>query len=378
MLNYPTQSDSKLEQDLQQSKPITPPSRQFKFILIGAFTLIVLGLIVFSSIISESSTQKKANDPKNTEPAAALLEPSNSPTPSATNTLNPLARFMYSELVKQIGDSKYTFIPDKVSGYYFDLATVDAAGEVTAFANNPVQDKTQQLFASRIGALISDRTTDFWIDFESKKLFIVDSRPESADTSETILEITFSKDAQANISNKRIIAFFPIQNVWERTEIVNYYPDKSLLLMKTHYGDGCGGGGRIWTLATESTSQSTALEYGMGCQEGPLFGGFTAEGDIIAAKRDESASYSFPETPMLTSLFLINPFTGQQKMLVTDPKVLTGLTLVSTDHALNKVDANKIKGKILLHKIGITGISPETLVFFDPTTGIMKPYQEIE
>jgi len=143
--------------------------------------------------------------------------------------------------------------------------------EYSQFSNLFVDDEA----VSAIGdfELSVPKVVDFWYDSPSKILYTIETKDVPASHQEGInnqLYIAYNLSGNTPVPIK--VLYNNIPGIWSRTEILDFTEGK--LILKTFGGDGCYGGGSIWTLS--EYENNTLVELGAGCgnPEAPRYAGY--------------------------------------------------------------------------------------------------------
>lgn len=108
-----------------------------------------------------------------------------------------------------------------------------------------------------------------------------------------------------------------MMSTYTKNEILDYYPQRNQLLIKTSSGDGCGGMGSVKLVSAGAVSQ-TIKEIGVGCRLQTRYlgylGGILYFGDINLTG-DGAENW---EEAKIVTIYSLNPLTKERKNLKVD------------------------------------------------------------
>lgn len=276
--------------------------------------------------------------------------PTPKPTASAPSTL---LNFSSQRAYKLIDGTVYSFM-EGVDGKSASLAVADEAGIFTRVPRRiPGKNDTAQpagnTFLYNLGDFIGSRTQDFWFHEPSHHFFMVEYRSLSADRTQSVFEVAFEPDEQGEytkVAYKKLLVTWPLQ-YYETTDIIDYLPEKRTLMLHSGWGDGCGGGGVIQLLNTQSQKLTPVVELGFGCGQGPSFGGLTDDGQIILGKRSVTTEQGDADEHLL-SIYTLDPFTKRTQVLTSDVQLLKPYRLENNSYTYEPKKMKAAAGRILL------------------------------
>lgn len=214
---------------------------------------------------------------------------------------------------KTIDDKKYIldFGPDKssINLYIDDSKRV----ENIIWPSLPINDK---------------RLVDFWFDVKSEILYTIEGRGENigGDQYEQVEAIIRVGD---KVDIKSLYLGSP--GIYAGSRIINYSDSSKTLVILTMGGDGCGGWGELWTL-NFSGVKNTLHKLGMGCFEPslPRYVGIFNQ-SVLLFNIEDIEDF---QNAKVTRIFSLNPFTGNEVILINKPELpesVTYVTLTSED-----------------------------------------------
>jgi hypothetical protein len=304
--------DSKLIQKKSSTKVI-------KLIACGLIEVIVLTALLFfayqyffvktKGVINQ--VYFTTNALRTPAPSTVSL-PGKTPQPELTKLQN-----------RKENDKTYSFMgTESVTGMYggsyikpTKFGRIDN-GKFIAFDDN---------FNFWIARSVTDQTKDFWYDDDNSKLFTIDTiLPQSDEDYEAINIYHFEDHVQLHTVNNIYVGK---AGLYSSTRILDYYPQVQTLLLITEGGDGCGGGGGVWTL-NENSVRHDIKNFGMGCGvsvEKPVYIGYF-KGLIYAGLVQKAENLPIPEEYEITKIISINPLTGFQMTVTEDAEILNKIT----------------------------------------------------
>lgn len=340
---------------------------KFTFFLFGVFALLALGIW---------ARQRHLNGDDLELVAMPEELPESSPTPIA-KTDSTLLHFSSQRAYKYIDGEVYSFV-DGIDGHVASLAMLTKGGTFTIIPKkaDPRADRlgpAPDPFLIALGDQISNRTQDFWFDKESHEFFMVEYVPLSHDRTKSIIGMKLSANEFgdfADVSNKRFLLTEPIL-IYEGTNILNYFPETHTLLLASTWGDGCGGGGRIEALNTQTRSLRLITKLGFGCGEGPSFGGLTSDNKLILTERTKDDNLW--EDDQMAGIYLLDPFTMRRTDVLADTELLKPYLMANNFFSYQPTLMKAAAGKIIL-QVKRSRSGKAEYVQIDPVTKQITPF----
>lgn len=174
------------------------------------------------------------------------------------------------------------------------------------------ENREDDRFIIDIKFVESESVADFWYDSPKGVIFIVEVR----EGLEQIFKYSLNIGMQYRIQVLKTSSLSMYSGV---DRILDYFPETNSILMESGGGDGCGGGGTIWTL--KGMQEQIIQKFGIGCWEfgEPRFAGYDGK-FLYFAIFDQPQSGSYTEEGLLTEVFKVNPRT-KDKIIVTNTEL---------------------------------------------------------
>jgi hypothetical protein len=156
---------------------------------------------------------------------------------------------------------------------------------------------------------------DFWYS-ETDKAFIVDEM--LGGDLNGYYRISKYSPMDKSLSNIKLDTFyFKRASLYEAQKLLDYFPATNSLLVMSAWGDGCGGGGKIWMVNNNQTITEIS-KFGSGCVDYnlPRYMDY-GNGDLYFTNEEESDLQNFK----ILSVFSLNPITRVKKTLLSSGEV---------------------------------------------------------
>lgn len=229
--------------------------------------------------------------------------------------------------LKKIGGHTYTIISDKWDrndpAYFYSLH-IREDGETLS----PEQVSLGQQAMRAINA----NTADFWIDFQGGKVFTLqvlfqpDGQFNNAVTG--VFETDLNKIEDLTDDKVKLLTTFS-DSFLSTSSLLLFDPPHASLLIEQGGGDGCGGGGTIYSLSL-SGQKTEVASHAYGCVDSgrnpPIFGGVIGQQLVFADTNIEQIDGE--QVVHLKNIYELNPFTRERKTIVSDPDILANIVLV--------------------------------------------------
>ncbi len=223
---------------------------------------------------------------------------------------------------------------------YTLISKEEVTSEEEYFSNLQLKENGEPLsndyseLGREMARFITPQTKDFWIDFENNRFYLLNTRSSQSGgkaSSDFVLLEEFSyDDSSLRGGQYKVVRALPI-SVYSGWEILHFDKNRQAFVLKMGQGDGCGGGGSIYTLPLGSAVMKNIVSYGRGCafdEKNPYrFGGMLNGRLILSEAELAKENFNGYISVDLKNIYLLDPFSLNKEVITDDKEILFGKDL---------------------------------------------------
>lgn len=244
-------------------------------------------------------------------------------------------------------------------------------------------ESEDEALSNFVASQLVGNVSDIWLNQEDAVLFIAEGDFESYDGYVTVTKIEYERNilgdrSEYTIKSKEYV-YQRYFGMYEGISMVDYYPESNTLVFITASGDGCGGQIKVYSLQTDSKNARLINTFGAGCVDGDRFGGMYNR-KIIGATVDSNQEYQFPDTRILTSLYLLDPVSLEKTVLPFDYDDVGYASLRNnfyTPQNNTEKYLNKILFEVDTHKDSSDPSNKRTTMEYNPESNQLIPFSSL-